>query len=172
MSATRRLFFALWPDDHIRHALLHWQTHNLSNAVRWQHRDDLHITLHFLGQVDGDRLEEVAAVGAKHQSASFSLVLDEIDYWSKPRVLCAMPSSVPALLTELHAALGEGLESIGFAAESRPYRPHVTLARKVGADETFGPLSSLTWSVKELALVESRPGNAPHYHPLRRWLLA
>ena len=172
MSATRRLFFALWPDDRIRHALLHWQTHNLSTAVRWQHRDDLHITLHFLGQVGDDRLEEIAAVGAEHQLAPFNLVLDEIDYWSRPRVLCATPSSVPAPLTELHTALGKGLESIGFAGESRPYRPHVTLARKVGADEAYGPLSPLTWSVKELALVESRPGNAPHYHPLRHWSLA
>ena len=172
MSATRRLFFALWPDDRIRHALLHWQTHNLSTAVRWQHRDDLHITLHFLGQVDDDRLEEIAAVGAEHQFVPFNLVLDEIDYWSRPRVFCATPSSVPAPLIELHTALGKGLESIGFAGESRPYRPHVTLARKVGADEAYGPLSPLTWSVKALALVESRPGNAPHYHPLRRWSLA
>ena len=55
-AATRRLFFALWPDDQTRQALFHWQTHNLPAEVRWQHPADHHMTLHFLGQIDASLL--------------------------------------------------------------------------------------------------------------------
>ena len=51
MSATaHRLFFALWPDEAARQALVGWQTHNLAGDLRWRHRADLHMTLHFLGR--------------------------------------------------------------------------------------------------------------------------
>ncbi|MCB1789870.1 MAG: hypothetical protein KDJ24_06195, partial [Gammaproteobacteria bacterium] len=66
---ARRLFFALWPDDSVRHALLHWQTQNLSGDVHWQHRADLHLTLSFLGQVEEQRIAGLRDVGAAQCSA-------------------------------------------------------------------------------------------------------
>ena len=166
-----RLFFALWPDDPVRQALFHWQTHNLPGSVRWAHRADLHLTLHFLGMVEADRLQALFRIGEVAAGEAFSLVLDEIGHWSKPQVLWAGPSSVPKALTGLHGRLGAGLREAGFGTESRPYRPHVTLARKVRRSDGFGPLAPVTWTATELALVESRTGEAPMYHPLRRWRL-
>ena len=61
---------------------------------------------------------------------------------------------------------------LGFELESRTFRPHVTLARKVSDASGYGPLLPVTWMASELALVESRTGDAPHYHPLARWPLA
>mgnify|MGYP000476470295 CR=1 FL=1 len=66
-EAMRRIFFALWPDDAVRQALFHWQTHNLSGKVRWSHRADLHLTLHFLGMVDEARIDELCRLG--HEKA-------------------------------------------------------------------------------------------------------
>ena len=65
MSVARRLFFALWPDDATRQALFHWQTHNLPHDLRWQHRADLHLTLHFLGTVDPGRIDDPAFTGRR-----------------------------------------------------------------------------------------------------------
>ncbi|MGB5741682.1 MAG: RNA 2',3'-cyclic phosphodiesterase, partial [Sedimenticolaceae bacterium] len=65
-----------------------------------------------------------------------------------------------------------GLRELGFETEQRRYRPHVTLARKVRRRFEWQPLSPVDWSVAELALVESRPGTAPHYQPIGRWSLA
>ncbi|MGB5453863.1 MAG: RNA 2',3'-cyclic phosphodiesterase [Sedimenticolaceae bacterium] len=168
---TRRLFFALWPDDRTRQALFHWQVHNLPGDLRWQHRADLHMTLHFLGQVDPARLEALCDLGAEAAGEYFVVVLDEIGHWPRPQVLWAAPSSLPGELLQLHARLATGLNALGLQVETRVFRPHVTLARKVRNAPTAGPLAVLAWPVTEMALVESRAGDAPNYHPLARWTL-
>ena len=167
----KRLFFALWPGYEVRHALFHWQTHNLSASVRWQHRADLHMTLHFLGQVDDDRLPVLKSLAADVVPAPFSVVIDRIGHWPKARVLWAGPTSVPGSLLDLHAQLETGLRQNGFEIDARSYRPHLTLARHVDDDEGLRPLMPLTWPVRKLALVESRTGDAPHYHPIAHWPL-
>ncbi len=168
---TRRLFFALWPDDATRLELFHWQTYNLPADVRWQHRADLHMTLHFLGQVEPDRFDELLDLGKFVGKTSFDMLLDEIGYWPKPQVLWAGPTTPPAELLNLQLALGEGLHGLGFATEERPFRAHVTLARRVRERPVTEPLAPLAWSVSQLALVESRPGRPPMYHPVGQWAL-
>ena len=167
----RRLFFALWPDDKTRQGLFHWQTHNLPADVRWQHRADLHMTLHFLGQVDDSLLEPLLGLGAGLDALRFTMVLDEIGHWRKPQILWAGPTSVPGDLVQLHAQLGAGLNELGIATEARTYRPHVTLARKVRERPILQPLLPLTWPVAALALVESCPGEVPMYRPVGHWPL-
>ena len=130
-AAARRLFFALWPGDAVRQALFHWQTHHLPRGVRWQHRADLHVTLHFLGQVEASRLAALRQLGAATRGDGFTLVLDQVGYWPRPQILWAGPTTVPVALIALHERLGAGLREQGFATERRSYRPHVTLARKV-----------------------------------------
>jgi len=169
--STRRLFYALWPDDGTRQALFHWQTRNLPADVRWQHRADLHMTLHFLGQVDASLLGPLRELGAAEAAPRFDLALEEIGYWRRPQILWAGSSSVPGELPQLHARLGAGLHALGLATEARAFKPHVTLARKVRGALSIEPLSPLTWPVTELALVESRPGDGPIYHPVGRWPL-
>jgi 2'-5' RNA ligase len=170
-TAPRRLFFALWPGDAVRHALFHWQTQNLPPDMRWTHRDDLHLTLHFLGQVDAARLDDLRRLGGGLEQPRFTILLDEIGYWPRPRILWAAPSRVPGELTGLYRWLESGLQALGLETDSRPYRPHITLARKVRARSQWQALEPLAWAVDELALVESRPGDAPRYHPIARWPL-
>jgi 2'-5' RNA ligase len=172
-SEARRLFYALWPDDPVRHALLHWQTANLPATVRWQHRADLHLTLHFLGQVEPDRLDALRALGAGIRVDGFELVLDRLGHWPRPQVLWAGPAEIPRELAELHARLGAGLQALGFELDRRPFAAHLTLARKIrhrppGATA----LEPVTWQVREFALVESVPGSVPAYRLLARWPLA
>lgn len=168
-AATSRLFFALWPGDEVRQALFHWQVRNLPGDVRWQHRADLHMTLHFLGQVESGRLDALGELGAAVGMRPFSLTLDRIGHFPRPQVLWAGLSNLPDELTALHARLGEGLRARGFATEERPFHPHVTLARKVRHCPEGAALAPLPWAVDGLVLVESRGGEVPHYHPIGRW---
>ena len=170
-TRSRRLFFALWPDDKTRQALFHWQTHNLPAEVRWQHRADLHMTVHFLGQVDDNLLGPLLGTGADLAAQRFALVLDEIGHWRRPQILWAGPTSVPGELPQLHAQLATGLNDLGIATETRAFKPHVTLARKVRELPRLQPLLPLTWAVEQLALVESRSGRAPMYDPVASWPL-
>jgi 2'-5' RNA ligase len=172
-GGTRRLFYALWPDDPVRHALLHWQTANLPATVRWQHRADLHLTLHFLGQVAPQRLDALCALAAGVDAAGFELVLDQLGHWPRPQVLWAGPGLTPPALVELHARLGAGLLALGFELDSRPFAAHVTLARKIRRwPQGASALDPIHWQAREFALVESVPGSIPAYRPLARWPLA
>ena len=168
---SHRLFFALWPDDAVRDDLLRWQTHNLPAQARWQHRDDIHMTLHFLGEVDAGRVPALIDLGARCAGQGFSLVLDQTGFWGRAKVLWAGPTSTPGALTALFDRLRDGLHGLDFETESRAYRPHVTLARGLGAEPNVKPLAPLPWPVRDMALVESRRGPSPLYHPLARWPL-
>lgn len=171
-DAARRLFIALWPDDPVRQALFHWQVHNLPADLRWQHRADLHLTLHFLGQVEAARVEALRRLVLETQWPAFALVLDRIGHWPRPQVLWAGAAEVPEALAELHRTLGERLRGLGHSPEARAFRPHVTLARRARVMPAVGPLAPVAWSVAELTLVESVPGAVPHYRPLCRQALA
>jgi len=169
--SSRRLFFALWPDDEVRHRLLHWQTAHLGSDVRWQHRDDLHMTLHFLGAVDESRIDDLRALGGASAAASFSLLLDHVGYWRRSKVLWAAPTAIPDALLDLHRGLAVGLEAAGLPVETREYRPHVTLARRVQTQPADITMSPIIWEIRHLVLVESRPGSAPCYRILAGWPL-
>ena len=92
----------------------------------------------------------------------------------RPRPGCRgrqAPGSPPDALFDLQQRLVAALEGLGFPAEARAYRPHVTLARKVGGQAQMRGLPALAWEVRELSLVESLAGAAPHYRPIARWPL-
>jgi 2'-5' RNA ligase len=57
-----------------------------------------------------------------------------LEYWEVPKILCATASepSVPAL--RLAVALGEAALEAGFSPDIKPFRAHLTLARKIRAD--------------------------------------
>jgi 2'-5' RNA ligase len=58
-----------------------------------------------------------------------SIELCEAQLWPGG-VAVMVPRAVPAALLVLHAELGAALECLSLPLELRPFRPHVTLARR------------------------------------------
>ena len=168
-SRTRRLFYALWPDDGVRRALAAWQRAHLPGNARPTHVADLHLTLHFLGQVEESGLDALQGLGSRLILPPFDMTLDHLGCWPRPAVLWVGPQEVPAPLAGFHAQLEEDLGALGFERDSREYRPHVTLARKVRRVPDGVVWEPVRWAVREWALVESITGERPLYHPLARW---
>jgi len=166
---AKRLFFALWPDEATREALCDWQRVCVPKGARKTHHADLHLTLHFLGQVPGEKVVDLEVLGANQVPQTFQLTLGHLGRFSRPGVLWAGPENVPQGLKHLHEDLGEGLKELGLSVESRPYRPHVTLARKVWELPRGIELPPINWKVRQWALVQSRPGNLPLYEPIAIW---
>jgi len=157
-----RLFFALWPDAGVRETLGKL-LRSLRRTVggRWVEADKLHLTLAFLGAVPPGRLPELAAMVQCLDPPRFDLVLDRLECWRHNRVLCLGASVTPPLLLELVRVLNSKLSQAGFPVEQRPFRAHLTLARKAEADWSAMPLKApVIWPVECVTLVESRPSSA------------
>ena len=76
-------------------------------------------------------------------------------------------SGIPAPLRNLVAELEAALDAAGIGFDRRPYRPHLTLARKVVRLEPAGPIATLEWPVRDFALIESLSTRAgSRYEPL------
>jgi 2'-5' RNA ligase len=172
--SAERLFFALWPDDETRGRLARVQRKLAPPHGRRVHPADVHLTVVFLGPATpGQRncAEQVAAeVVAREASVPFELTLDRVGSFPRARVFWCGASVCPAPLLELVLALSRGLADCGFAPERRPYRPHVTLARKARPVVAQELLQPIRWAVDGLVLVTGT-GGVPRYRVLRRWEL-
>jgi 2'-5' RNA ligase len=166
-----RLFFALWPTDVLRASLEPGiRALQPSGAGRPQRPDQWHLTLEFLGPVPGGRLADVRAAADSVGAQSCAVLLDAVEFWRRPEVLCLVARETPAALADLVAQLRSSLARRGFHVESRPFRAHLTLARKVHQPVAAVPFAPLQWPVESFALVESvtdRLGSV--YTPLAHW---
>ncbi|MET0090460.1 MAG: RNA 2',3'-cyclic phosphodiesterase [Candidatus Thiodiazotropha sp.] len=168
-----RLFFGLWPSPPVRDALSHLVGRFSRHPGRPHHAQDLHMTLVFLGAVPATKLGCITQVAERIRSPGFDLRLQRLGFWTRPRILWTAPDATPEQLSALVRGLQEGLAECGFEAESRPYRPHVTLLRKsypVGTDAIEQPID---WPVNEFVLAESTNPQAggQRYRIVQRWHL-
>lgn len=153
--ASRRLYFALWPDDATRGRL-----REQCNAVvqtaggRPVPPADWHITLAFLGAVAPQRVAAVVQAAASVPVPALDLMLERYGYWAAPQVFWLGPAGVPAALSGLALRLWAALEDLGFLRDRRPFVPHLTLARKVPREPAAPPVS-IAWPVARMVLVES-----------------
>ncbi len=163
-----RLFLALWPALAENSALLAYQQQWLwpkgSSPVPTER---LHLTLHFIGAIERPHLEAVSA-GLQVAMTPFELHLTQAAIW--PRGLAVLlASTVPEALKELHCRLGAALQALALPVESRPFRPHVTLARRAAGTIAPAAAPALLWQIGSYVLVESLPGAAGGYRIRRRY---
>jgi RNA 2',3'-cyclic 3'-phosphodiesterase len=168
--ATIRVFFALWPDDDLRAALLGARDGAALEHARIIHPNDLHLTLVFVGDVAPERLECIEAAGDDVALGCFELALRRAESWPRQRLLVAVPDAAPPPLCELVSQLQQNLLACGVEPEPRRFRPHVTLARRA-ARAAQQPLT-IDWPVRRFVLARSAlGGGGGGYQLLRSWPL-
>ncbi len=116
---------------------------------RWVHHEDLHITLAFLGSATTEKLEQAKKNihDAINASKSFRLQINRIGIFGKeeaPRVFWADTVESDALKS-LRNQVFSACEQAGFKLETRPFRPHITLARKWKGAEPFNRTQMEIW---------------------------
>ena len=171
MSDTRRLFFALWPDEPVRKQLDAVARQYRPAKSRAIPRTNLHATLIFLGSMPETLLPDIVRAGALIQPRTFTLTLQHLQVWRKPQVLCLCPECVPTALQQLHDELAAALHFHEISFDERSYRPHVTLARKVRQRVAVSQLpEAIDWPFSGFSLVESvSMERGVHYQPLHQW---
>lgn len=177
---TRRLFFALWPDDTMRAAMVR----ATQEAVRLSGgrpvaAQNLHVTLAFLGSIPERLLSQLAAIARRaaapirgedpspaHEPPAVELVFEHLEHWRAAHVICAAPARPPPPVAALARRLQEQLIEAGFVPDqktsqpagsiiARPFRPHVTLARNALRSPRSMAMEAVTWRFVELVLVAS-----------------
>lgn len=153
-----RLFFALWPDAPTQHSWHRGLAPCLSPlGGRAIPAANLHLTLAFLGDVAGNRINEIIRLGDDLPVDIITLRFDHVECWMSAGLACLRPAEVPAALTRLAEQLNTGLQLSGFAVESRNFKPHVTLVRHIAVVGPSIPVWPVVeWRVPVMALVRSR----------------
>jgi RNA 2',3'-cyclic 3'-phosphodiesterase len=186
VTATRRIFFALWPEPEVAGRLhaLSAVAHAACGGRRMQ-RDTLHLTLAFLGEVDATRFDlacaiadEVAAAGEKVGAGgtakipSAALRFDRLAFWKHNHIVWAGCDEVPPVLAALADDLAAALRAAGFALDSRRFAAHVTLVRNAQCAGEMAPIEAFDWPVRDFVLVQSQlEREGAKYEIVRRWPL-
>jgi 2'-5' RNA ligase len=124
-----RLFVALALPDDIR-----WQLRlicgGLAGAGRWVPPENFHITLRFLGEVDGRDSEYVDAALAGIRAPRFSLRLKGVDAFTSGQRVKSVHAVVEKsqALQHLHDKVESAVVRAGLPPEGQKYTPHVTVA--------------------------------------------
>jgi len=102
-----------------------------AGRVRWSAPESWHITLQFLGNATEDQLACLARQLAEVCSAPVRIEIGELGSFERSGVFFVGVAVTPGL-TALQESVVAATGHCGFIAEARPYRPHITLARKSG----------------------------------------
>jgi 2'-5' RNA ligase len=132
-----RLFLAASLNDSVRSALAEpmAELDRLASLINRSRIEAIHLTLHFMGQVESSRVGELNAELARAIApfAPFELLVSGAGAFpsrGRPRVIWAGISGPGrAELVEIHQASSKPLRSAGIVLEDRPYAPHLTLGR-------------------------------------------
>ena len=123
-----RLFVALALPDSVAQPLLLLQ--GGVPGARWCEREQLHLTLRFIGEVDGRDASAIDDALATIRAPRFPLELKGVgEFGSRnPRALWAGVRDDVAVL-HLQRKIESALQRVGLPPEERKFSPHVTLAR-------------------------------------------
>lgn len=100
-------------------------------GARWIVEDNLHLTLRFLGELDGAEASDLDEALAGIRMPAFEIGIRGINHFGDGRNLRALWAGVEpnSELNRLHDKIEQAVIRSGLPAERRKFIPHVTLAR-------------------------------------------
>jgi len=135
MEKRHRIFIAINLPNDIKRELFSYSDKWLDLPAKWTAKDNLHITLEFLGDLTDEEIGDVclATKEVAERNTGFSLNLNQVTYGPPKKM---PPKFVWAIgeksneLTNLRKDLEESVaKKVSFVPEERAFAPHITLAR-------------------------------------------
>jgi 2'-5' RNA ligase len=142
-------------------------------GARWIDVENYHLTLRFIGDVEGHVADEIANALDRVRRPSFPLALSGVGAFGskKPHSIWAGVTASPDLAA-LQAEIERICQRIGVAADPRKFVPHVTLARLKNTSpidvahylSARGNFSTASFRVGRFVLMSSRDsvGGGPY----------
>ncbi|WP_102693880.1 RNA 2',3'-cyclic phosphodiesterase [Rummeliibacillus pycnus] len=187
MEHNTHYFWAVQLPENIKQSI-HEEMMNLKSIFqfkRWVHMSDYHITLSFLGSMDAQRQDSVIDLvgNAIKDEKAFKLQIQGINIFGdqkSPRIFWGAVNHERALF-HLQTIVQEKCQEAGFTLETRPYHPHITIARKWSGDEEFNmeflerynPFqeSLLSFQANKIVLYKTNLEKTPKYEPIETFTL-
>jgi 2'-5' RNA ligase len=182
-----RLFLAIKPERSAEALLgrrlmdVQERVGDIAGVLRWIPATNIHITLHFLGEVPPNRMTRlIEAIGKTLDETPFEIALGGVGAFpaaGAPRVVWLDVVNGSSQLDRIHAKLGRRLTDAGFSLESRPLSPHLTIARVPDRDRARVkalrdrlrdvPDAPIAWTADRVILFRSDlSGSVPRYEGL------
>ncbi len=184
---THRIFIAinlpLKVKEKLGELILKLKKENKRSEIKWADPAILHLTLHFLGDLEERQIDQVKLV-LEQQSKNFKPIqlslglIGAFPGMIDPKVIFVEAQESTSELIKLVKDLGRDLASLGFQIDHRPWQAHITLGRVkrpsgklVGVDHQFS--NNEVWLVQSLDLMESVLGlEGPKYQILASYQLS
>lgn len=137
------------------------------DGVRWVPRDNLHVTLKFIGPCQPEKIPDLSEWMRK-AAKNLPIELDIRGLGGFPssasaRVIWVGSVGPPGAVEKVYNVLDKGARECGFGREKRAYRPHVTIGRArkspvrlpPGDIERLGSEPGVLMRVGEIVLYQS-----------------
>lgn len=133
-------------------------------------RENLHFTLHFLGDIDDARIPELVSILDEIEGEPFELELSGVGCFrpQRPRIIWVGCTSGADQLIRHQGFLGRQLRAQRFPSEQRKYSPHLTIIRvrrgdhlgeliQQHANHVFGKIQVTAIKLKKSTLTPKGP---------------
>ncbi|WP_407308437.1 RNA 2',3'-cyclic phosphodiesterase [Desulfosporosinus sp. SB140] len=137
-----RLFIGIDLPDEIKQSVLKLQSELRQLGVEgsWKSKDNFHITLEFLGELDSKTIpmitESLSSASKNHKSFMLTLGgLGAFPSFKRPHTLWTAIGGCLSELNQLRDEIHTLLTQKGFSLENRQFRPHITLASRPDLNE-------------------------------------
>lgn len=163
-----KLFIAINFKKGIKYKVQEIITEVKSSAIegRFVSNEHLHLTLEFFGEIAEDRISDIINIMNKISTKAFTLKLFNLGCFKKRTGdILWIGFKENRKLFELQNNVHKIFVDRGFELESRPYKPHVTIGRKVLMKENFDSdkyikiLERIRINVKTIDLMKSEQVN-------------
>jgi RNA 2',3'-cyclic 3'-phosphodiesterase len=108
-----------------------------ADGLRWSAPESWHITLQFLGNVTQEQYDCIVPRLRELRLGAISIELEGTGFFDHAGIFFAGVRVTPELLV-LQQSVTAATGHCGFTPETRPYHPHITLAREKGRRKTHG----------------------------------
>ncbi len=154
-----RLFVALSLPDSIRSCVGHLC--GGLRGIRWRPMENFHITLRFLGEIDGRDMDYVDAALAGIRMPRFELSVKGVGIFSSGTKIKTIYAGIERsqALQHLHDKVESAVVRAGLEAEGKKFTPHITLAYP----KESPPWGSVNDYLAENSLFRTPPFEVTHF---------
>ncbi len=131
-----RIFIGIDLPSYVKEKILKIQRHlaSTSNKIKWVQKNNLHITLKFLGYIEPNTIELISNKLKKtiSKKSNFKITLSKIGAFPKinyPKIIWVGIENEIEKMQNLFKDIDKSLYQLGFNKEKRKFHSHITIGR-------------------------------------------